>query len=210
MNLERKTEEILSKFPKEYQNKVGHYGKYHKILHNNSKELLNILINNNVLINNEKYKIMEIGSGGCRNLKYIQDKYPKINFYANDLHKEFSFKNMHINMQKVINFYENTTQNIIKNFKKDDFNLIIDIDHLVHINYTDGKNILNTINNIIQPKYFVTRSIYKEDTTRNIPYFKHDFNKTLTNYKEIFYKLSDSNKIDAGNKWYIKLFKLNH
>jgi len=192
---------IIKKFKKSYQNGVGFFCK--KKLHKNSLELLEVINQYRVIDNNKNYNILEIGGGGCRNLKYIQDIYPKINFYANDLHKE-SIGNMHKNIKRVIHFYDEPTQIFIKKIKEK-FDLIIDSDHLVHVNYNDNINILNHINNVMKPKYFLIRSITIDNPNRRIPYHKHDFNKYLTNFEEIYYKLSVSDK-----NWYIKLFKLKN
>ena len=193
---------IKSDFNELYQDLVGWM--CDKKLHNNSLELLTILTNHNILTNNSNYKILEIGAAGCRNLKYIHDEYPDIQYFANDLHKDASFKNMHKSMRDVIRFYEGKTQDVIKNFSSNSIDLLIDSDHLVHVNYTDTNKILNYINNTIKPKHFLIRSVLKNNPKRKpCPYHKHDYNKQLTNYKEIFYKVSDQH-----TNWYIKLFKL--
>lgn len=201
---ERDGNEIIkTSFDKPYQNLVGWM--CGEKLHNNSLELLSVLNNHNILTNNSNYKILEIGAAGCRNLKYIHDEYPDIQYFANDLHKDASFKNMHQSIKNVVNFFEGKTQNVIENFKENSVDLLIDSDHLVHVNYRDTNNILNYINNTIKPKHFLIRSVLKNNPKRKIPYHKHDFNKQLTNYEEIFYKLSDN-----ANLWYIKLFKLKN
>ena len=144
------SEIIKNDFTPEYQNGVGHFGDQN--LHKNSLELIKIINKSKIIFNENTFKVLEIGAAGCRNLKYIQDEYNNIQFFANDLHKNASFKNMHDNIKNVINFYEEPTQTFIKKWDKNDFNLIIDSDHLVHINYTDSNKILTHINNIIQPK----------------------------------------------------------
>lgn len=206
--IERTTNEIIERsFHEKYQDRVGWFveGINKDMLHNNSKELLKVLKENNILVNKKNFKLLEIGAGGCRNLKYILDEYPKIKFYANDLHQAASFKNMHESIREVIHFYEGKTQDIIKEFSSNSINLLIDSDHLVHINYTDTNKILDYINNTMKPNYFLVRSITIDDPMKKgCPYHKHNFNKKLTNYKEIFYKLSDNCK-----RWYIKIFKLN-
>lgn len=207
MKNERDGNEIINTaFSEKYQNKLGwfHNASNSNVLHDNSKELLEIINKYEIIDNNKDYKLLEIGAAGCRNLKYIYDKYPQIQYFANDLHKEASFKNMHPSIKKVINFYEGKTQDIIKKFTPNSVDLLIDSDHLVHVNYTDTIEIVNYINKTIKPKYFLIRSVTIDNPKRKTqPYHKHDFNKLLTNYEEIFYKISDNDK-----SWYIKLFKL--
>lgn len=207
MKNERDGNEIINtSFTKKYQDKLGWFpnASNSEMLHNNSKELLEIINKYKIIDNNKNYKVLEIGAAGCRNLKYIYDKYPQIQYFANDLHKKASFKNMHSSIKKVINFYQGKTQDIIKKFTPNSVDLLIDSDHLVHVNYTDTIEIVNYINKTIKPKYFLIRSITFDMPRREFqPYHKHDFNKLLTNYEEILYKLSDNDK-----NWYIKLFKL--
>ena len=69
---ERTSNDILSKaFSEKYQNKVGWFknSKNSDLLHNNSKELLDVLNENKIINNNKNYKVLEIGAAGCRNLK---------------------------------------------------------------------------------------------------------------------------------------------
>ena len=146
---------------------------------------------------------MEIGAAGCRNLKYINDCYPNVQLFANDLHRQASFKNMHDDIKEKINFYEESTQTFIKKFKRDDFNLVIDSDHLVHVNYRDVEEIVGVLNTILQPQYILIRSVVKNNPNRKpCPYYKHDFSKLLTHYDEIHYSISKN-----AHHWYIKLYK---
>jgi len=200
---EKNRDDIIKTFKKEYQNKVGFFSK--DFLHNNSKELLEIIKKFEIINNNSDYKVLEVGAGGCRNLTYINNEFPNIQLFANDLHKEESLKNTHPSIKNKINFYGEPTQTFITQFNENNFDLIIDSDHLVHINYTDTKSIINHINNIIKPTYFLIRSITIDNPHRSIPYHKHNFNDILSNYEEIYHTLSKND-----SKWYIKLFKLKN
>lgn len=185
-----------------YQKKVGFYTS-NEYLHNNSKELADILSNLDILI--DVNNIFEIGSGGCRNLKYIYDK-KKIDLYCNDLSKKNSLKNCSEDIRDFVNFYEGDTLNVLNDFNKY-IDLYLSSDHLVHLEKEKGIKVIEIINKN-KPKYIVLRELdSKHENLNRKPYrySSYDFNKLLTNYEEIFFKWSyPVNK----EKWFIKIFKL--
>jgi hypothetical protein len=185
-----------------YQKKVGFYTS-NEFLHNNSKELVDILSNLDILI--DVNNIFEIGSGGCRNLKYIYDK-KKIDLYCNDLSEKNSLNNCSNDIKDIVNFYEGDTLNILNNFNKY-IDLYLSSDHLVHLEKAKGIKVIEIINKN-KPKYIVLRELDSKHENLNrkpFRYATYNFNELLTNYEEIFFKWSFP--VDE-KKWFIKIFKL--
>ena len=76
-------------------------------LHNNSKELVSILEEHNILF--DGMKIFEIGCGCGRNLDYINKTKYAIDFFGNDLVEAECFRYMDEDLKNKITFIEKET-----------------------------------------------------------------------------------------------------
>ena len=97
------------RFPHDYQNAVGMNAS--STLHENSKELVKLLKQHNIL--NSESKIFELGTGPARNLHYINGEFKTNNIYYSDLFAESSKNNMSESIKNIITFYEGDSQDII-------------------------------------------------------------------------------------------------
>ena len=139
-----------------YQQKVGWDGP--AVLHHNSQQLVEVIKENNLLFNG--MNIFEIGAGGNRNLKYINDyateKGIEINLSSNDLHRKESLAGTHESIRDKINFWEaDTLSFMVANGKSLDVDLLISSDHLMHVEKTSVITILDIIRDDINPKYIL-------------------------------------------------------
>jgi hypothetical protein len=187
------------RFDKNYQNLVGM--KARSMLHQNSKELVSVLQENDVIF--DGMNIFELGSGPARNLKYINDVNGSVNLYCNDLWKSSSMKNMCETIKDKINFYEMDSLSFVKNF---DFSFHMDLfissDHLMHISYEDADEIIKSIRDFCKPSYILLREVRKKNETPNHPRLFHDYNQLLDSYNLIHERIS--NQTDA---YFIMLLK---
>jgi hypothetical protein len=195
----------VNRFDKDYQNRVGHYPKY-SFLTDNSIELANFLNDNNLLKDN--INIFEIGSAGCRNLKYINDLNNTINLFANDLHAEASFENMHESIKDKVKFIEIDTLSLIRDFKSlvtDDIDIFISSDHLMHIDKESVVEIIDKVKTIVKPKYILLRELFSKDgenLQRSWPRGYHEYNLEDT------YSLIKVGECSKDPHWYsLKLYK---
>lgn len=188
---------------KKYQNKVG-FVNSRKLLHDNSKELVSVMKNLDII--NNISSIFEIGSGGCRNLKYISDENNNIKMYCNDLVKEDSLNNCSIDIKDKINFIEGDTLQVLNKFNKH-IDAYLSSDHLVHLKREKAIKVIEKIVSN-KPKYIILRELAAEKQKirkeKELQYNNYNFNKLLDkDYTEIFFKWSDQ----AVNHWFIKVFK---
>ena len=95
----------------------------HSRLHENSKELVEILKNNNIL--NSKSSVFELGSGPARNLHYIHKEFQTNNIYCSDLFHAASVSNMSNEIKQIVTFYEGDSQDIIDNNILNDLDLFL-------------------------------------------------------------------------------------
>ena len=187
------------RFPNGYQNAVG-WGAA-QFLHQNSKELVQILVDNKVL--KDGLKIFEIGAGGGRNLKYIWDKNKKVKLYLNDLFKEASMNAMHQDIRDLVTFYELDTLSLFKDFKQEfEVDLLISSDHLMHVEYESVEVILEKIRDSWKPNYILMRELKKEFETPEHPRLFHNYDMLEDKYEVI---VSTSSK--QGEAYFIKLYR---
>ena len=190
----------------EYQSRVGHWPEAEQLT-DNSIELANFLNSNNLL--QDDINIFEIGSGGCRNLFYINKINENINFFANDLNKESSFKAMHQIMKDKVTFYEEDTLSLIKNFNsRVNINILISSDHLMHLPEIAVVEILEYLKTEIKPKYILLRELFSDlgqSFNRTWPKIHHQYD-----FGNV-YKLIDSKKCqNNGEQYSLKLYKLEN
>ena len=184
----------------EYQPGVGMSAK--PKLHLNSKELVNLLEDNNVIADN--MKIFEIGAGPGRNLKYIWDKNNTIKLYMNDLWEE-SMHQAHESWpaaRKLITFYELDTLSLFKGSPHTDIDLLISSDHLMHVDYESVKSILEIMRDVWKPKCILLREVKKECETPWKPRLYHDYDML-----EEKYDVGVSTESKQDNCYFIKLYR---
>lgn len=188
-----------------YQSRVGQWPKY-EFLTKNSIELANFLNKNKLL--KDSVNIFEIGSGGCRNLKYINDLNENVNLFANDLNKVSSFKHMHESVKEKVTFYEKDTLSLVRETELEfDIDILISSDHLMHVDEESVIEIIKIIKTKWKPKYILLRELFSKDghkPDRVWPRMYHDYEL------EDFYKLIDVGECSNKPEWYsLKLYKLN-
>ena len=186
-----------------YQSRVGHWPKY-EFLTKNSIELAEFMKKHNLL--QDDIKIFEIGSGGCRNLKYINDLNQNINFFANDLNKNASFSSMHPTMKEKVTFYEKDTLSLFQDEDIKDIDILLSSDHLMHVDSESVEEIVNHIKTKWKPKYIVMRELFSESghiENREWPRLCHDYKL------DDVYELLDVGDCVTNPEWYsLKLWKL--
>lgn len=190
----------MAKFDKErfrpaYQKAVGMSAS--KKLHNNSKELVNILEENSVVFDS----IFELGSGPGRNLHYILEKFPDAKYYCSDLYEGSSKDNMSNKLKDVVNFIEGDSGDIIKT-PIENLSLFLSSDHLMHLDYEKADFIIDEINSSWKPKYILLRELTKEFETPEHPRLFHNYEKFLNFYDKVFEKFSNED-----NAYFIWLLK---
>ena len=186
------------RFPTDYQNAVGMNAS--SILHENSKELVKLLKQHNIL--NSESKIFELGSGPARNLHYINEEFKTNNIYCSDLFAESSKNNMSESIKNIITFYEGDSQDIIDNNIIKDLDLFLVSDHFMHLQYEKADYIIKKILKNWNPKYIMLREIKKEFETPEHPRLFHNYNQFLQKYNLILE--TTSNQTDAYFIWLLK------
>jgi len=186
------------RFPKNYQKGVGMDASDR--LHKNSIELTTILTKNNIL--SKVNSVFEIGAGPCRNLHYINEAEPKIEFYCNDLFKDESLKHMSKQMREKINFFEMDSEKMFTENLIENIDMILVSDHLMHLQYDKADSIIKSILNSWKPKYILIRELRKEFETPLHPRLFHNYEQLKTKYNLVFEKNSDQD--DAYFIWLLK------
>ena len=193
----------MAKFGKErfssnYQNAVGMNSS--STLHENSKELVKLLKQHNIL--NSESKIFELGSGPARNLHYINVEFKTNNIYCSDLFAESSKNNMSESIKNIITFYEGDSQDIIDNNIIEDLDLFLVSDHFMHLQYEKADYIIKMILKNWNPKYIMLRELKKEFETPEHPRLFHNYDQFLQKYDLILE--TTSNQTDAYFIWLLK------
>lgn len=179
-----------NRFPKSYQSKVGQNAR--QLLHNNSKELVSILNKHNVIKND--MRVFEMGAGGGRNLYYIWEQNNTVKLYANDLFEDASKKQMHSDIKNIITFYEGDSENIFKECRVDNLDLLLVSDHFMHLQYEKADNIIKNVISEWAPEYIMLREVKKEFESASHPKLYHNYSQLLNYYKLI----SDTTSEHAG------------
>ena len=192
------------RFPEGYQSAVGMGA--HSRLHENSKELVEILKNNNIL--NSKSSVFELGSGPARNLHYIHKEFQTNNIYCSDLFHAASVSNMSNEIKQIVTFYEGDSQDIIDNNILNDLDLFLVSDHFMHLQYDKADYIIKKIMSDWNPNYIMLRELKKEFETPNHPRLFHDYNQFLTNYDIV--EETTSKQDNAYFIWLLKNKKENN
>lgn len=187
-----------------YQARVGQSAR--GLLHDNSKELVKVMQELNLLQDNSH--IFEIGSGGARNLWYMWKENQTLKLSCNDFWKEESFKNMHEDLKPIITFHEGDTEDILRDSDLGKIDILLSSDHLMHVPRVKGQAILEMLLNKVKPSYIVLRERKKEyetpeETAKSYPRNYHDYEMLLEGYtleKEV---------TSAGAKeFFIRVYKL--
>ena len=186
------------RFPYDYQNAVGMNASL--TLHENSKELVKLLKQHNIL--NSNSKIFELGSGPGRNLHYINEEFKTNNIYCSDLFAEASKNNMSESIKNIITFYEGDSEDIINNNIIKDLDLFLVSDHFMHLQYEKADYIIKMILKTWNPKYIMLRELKKEFETPEHPRLFHNYDQFLQKYNLILE--TTSNQTDAYFIWLLK------
>jgi hypothetical protein len=190
---------FIEKFDEAYQDLVGINSPSQ--LHRNSLELLDILLEHELIL--DGIKIFEIGAGGCRNLKYINDYNPNVLLFANDLHKEASLNNCHPSIKSKVQFYEMDTFSLI-NENELEVDVLIASDHLMHIDPETTGLIVEQICKKWKPKYILLREVteWGHKPLRVYPRFHHKFQ--WDGYELLTHRAS----ITDPHLYYVQLWRL--
>lgn len=164
--------------PHAYQSKVGINAR--ELLHNNSKELVEIL-NESGIIEND-FKVFEMGAGGARNLYYIWNNNRTLKLYCNDLSKEASFAQMHDDIKNSITFIEGDSEEVMKNNAMNDIDVFLVSDHFMHLQYEKADNIITEIMEKWMPKFIMLREVKKEYEAPMHPKLYHNYSRFLEKY----------------------------
>lgn len=191
-------------FDKIYQDRVGQFAREH--LHQISKEVTNLLKQNNLIKDN--FHFFEIGSGGARNLWYTWKENNSIKLSCNDFWENESKKNMHSDIKGIINFYEGDTEEVLFNLPKISVDVLLSIDHMMHLPRTKGEAVIDLVKDKIQPKYIVLRERKKEfetpeETAQSYPRNYHDYEKF-----EEKYNLVKEYTSQTDSAYFIRIYKL--
>ena len=192
-----------TRFPQSYQTGVGM--KSRKILHDNSKELADILDSHGLL--KPGAKIFELGSGPCRNLYYIWVKQNNLSLYCNDLFREASYAEMHPDIRDKINFFEMDSEDMVVNNPIKDVDVFLSSDHFMHLEKEKAEKIITTVLKVWQPKNILLREVKKEFETPAHPRLYHNYDKFYESYDLTLEKTSNSSIDDKTNAYFIRLLR---
>ena len=197
-------------YTKSYQDGVGEQSG--DVLQKVSEDIVLFLAEANII--QDGIKIFEIGAGGCRNLRHIYDLNNNVELYANDLHKDASFKNMDPRIQAVVHFYEMDTLALTKEMMFEDIDLLISSYHLMHIDEDSWEEIVDNIKDKWKPKHiFLNELIMREYPghypERHLPRLFHDYRKLEIVYQLINERVSIRDMLDPPTCGYynFRLYK---
>ena len=196
------------RFPREYQSHVGMNTS--ELLHANSIELTNILVENKVITPNSK--IFELGSGPARNLYYIHKaleghNLDNLELSSNDLFKKESFEHMHEDIKNIIKFYEEDSEDMVANNIIPDLDLFLVSDHFMHLQYDKADNIIKGILANWKPKHIMLREVKKEYETPHHPRLYHNYDQFLSDYDLVYDGTSKQTNKSNSISYFIWLLK---
>ena len=185
-------------FREVYQKRVGWNAG--ERLHENSRELLSILIEHTDL--NEGSKIFELGSGGARNLHYIHQHFGMTDIHCSDLWEEATKREMTEAMRKYTTFYEGDSEDIINYQVMTDLDLFLTSDHLMHLQHEKTDYIIKKIMSDWRPKYMMMRELKKG-------YEQSQPQKLFHNYAQFLkeYDLISDTTSKTGESYFIWLLR---
>ena len=197
-------------YTESYQDGVGE--RSDDVLQKVSEDIVSFLEEVNII--QDGIKIFEIGAGGCRNLRHIYEVNSNVKLYANDLHKEASFKNMDPMIQKVVQFHEIDTLKLTREMVFENIDLLISSYHLMHIDEDTWQDIIDNIKDKWKPKYIflnelITREYPGHYPDRHLPRLFHDYMKLEGVYQLTNERVSIRDTIDPPTLGYynFRLFK---
>ena len=197
-------------FTESYQARVGDQSD--NVFQKVSEDIVSFLAEGNII--EDGIRVFEIGAGGCRNLRHIYDFNNNVELYANDLHKDASFKNMDPRIQEVVHFYEMDTLRLTREITFEDIDLLISSYHLMHIDEDAWGTIIDNIKDKWRPKYiFLNELIMREFPghypERHLPRLFHDYKKLEGAYELIKERISIRDMLDPPTRGYynFRLYK---
>ena len=204
---------FIKNFKKSYQDSKWAGGELvDDVMHQVSEDIVSFL--NDYDIIHDNIKVFEIGSGGCRNLRHIYNSNNNVELYANDLYKDASFKNMHEDIKRVINFLEIDTLKLMKEMNYNDIDLFMSSYHLMHIDSDSCKEIVDRLTDVWKPKHIFLNELIMQKfpghyPDREIPRIFHDFSKLEESYELIGDRISIRDTLEPAVKGYynFRLYK---
>ena len=169
-------------FTEKYQKRVGWYA--NDKLHENSRELLSILIEHTDLDSDSK--IFELGSGGARNLHYIHQHFGMTDIHCSDLWEDATKNEMTQAMRKYSTFYEGDSEDIINDEVMTDLDLFLTSDHLMHLHPEKADHIIKKIMLDWKSKYIMMRELREGHQTTHPQRLFHDYNQFLSKYDLVY------------------------
>jgi len=166
------------RFKPEYQKLVGWNAK--EFLHENSKELVQILIDNNVDVTGN---VFELGAGPGRNLHYIKEHFADCTIYGSDQYRDLNQSSKLV--RDTVTFYEGDSLDIIQEPIKD-IQLFVVSDHLMHLDYEKGDKVIKAIQWNWKPEYILLREVKKEFETPEHPRLYHQYHQLFTHYDKVY------------------------
>ena len=177
-------------FTEEYQKRVGWHA--NNKLHENSRELLSILIELTDLDSDSK--IFELGSSGGRNLHYIHQHFGITDIHCSDLWEEASKNEMTRAIRKYSTFYEGDSEDIINYEVMTDLDLFLTSDHLMHLHPDKTDYIIKKIISDWKSKYIMMRELKKGYEKTHPQGLFHNYNQFLDEYDIISDTTSKTDK----------------
>ena len=189
------------RFDENYQKLVGQF-LCEPALHDNSKEMVEVLDRHGVIRNG--IHVFEIGSGGARNLKYINDHNPTVKLSANDLYRDASFAEMDESIKTKINFYEQDTVSLMQKLLPEPIDLLIASDHLMHIDPESVAEIVAEIVNKWSPQYILLREVKPNGhrVDRQFPRMCHTFD-----FGPMYQVVEEIDSRSTPHLYYVRLLK---
>ena len=190
-------------FNKDYQRIVGQFSR--ELLHDISKEVTATLKQHGLI--QDGFHFFEIGSGGARNLWYLWKENNSIKISCNDFWEQQSRENMHDDIKELINFYEGDTEEILSDLPEINIDVLLSVDHMMHLPRVKGEAVISLIKDKIKPQYIVLRERRKEyetpeETAQSYPRNYHNYERL-----EEQYKLLHEYTSKAASEYFIRVYK---
>ena len=154
-----------------------------KLLHKNSKELVEICNDFNILA--DGCDIFEIGCGCGRNLYYMWLENNNIKISGNDLIKSECFKYMNDDIKSIIDLKEIDTLRLVEESNISP-HLFMSSDHLMHLEPKSSKKVLEKVVKKWGPKYILLRESIVNRLNKGVKKFKIDYEVIKTKYNILY------------------------
>lgn len=174
-------------------------------LHENSKELIEILNKHDIL--KPGISVFEIGCGCARNLTYILKENADIRVAGNDLNRDECYKYMDKIAAKSMSFINLDTKSMVDSDdpRINGIDLFLSSDHLMHLDPATAKYVLNKVCTKVKPKYIMLReSTVDRLVEGKAPKHAHDYSCI-----EDYYKIINDCRSHVDDTYRICLYERN-